>query len=274
MRKMAKLNVAIADDNERILTMLDEVLTADDDITVVGTARNGEQAYEMILDKKPDVVLLDLVMPGIDGLGVMDKVHAEKNADPMPSFIIISGIQNESVAENAMSAGATYYIMKPFDNFTLLNRVKQLGRRGYDMRPQLLTQSTALKEPAFIYGGQGKSLEQYVTSVIHEIGVPAHIKGYQYLRDAIIMCVNDMDLLNSITKALYPSIAKKYVTTPSRVERALRHAIEVAWSRGKMDTIYSLFGYMINSGKGKPTNSEFVALIADKIRLELNLFKS
>lgn len=142
-------------------------------------------------------------------------------------FIIISGIQNESVAENAMSAGATYYIMKPFDNFTLLNRVKQLGRRGYDMRPQLLTQSTALKEPAFIYGGQGKSLEQYVTSVIHEIGVPAHIKGYQYLRDAIIMCVNDMDLLNSITKALYPSIAKKYVTTPSRVERALRHAIEV-----------------------------------------------
>ena len=245
MRKMAKLNVAIADDNERILTMLDEVLTADDDITVVGTARNGEQAYEMILDKKPDVVLLDLVMPGIDGLGVMDKVHAEKN-----------------------------YIMKPFDNFTLLNRVQQLGRRGYDMRPQLLTQSTALKEPAFIYGGQGKSLEQYVTSVIHEIGVPAHIKGYQYLRDAIIMCVNDMDLLNSITKALYPSIAKKYVTTPSRVERALRHAIEVAWSRGKMDTIYSLFGYTINSGKGKPTNSEFVALIADKIRLELNLFKS
>ena len=251
MRKMAKLNVAIADDNERILTMLDEVLTADDDITVVGTARNGEQAYEMILDKKPDVVLLDLVMPGIDGLGVMDKVHAEKNAESMPSFIIISGIQNESVAENAMSAGATY-----------------------DMRPQLLTQSTALKEPAFIYGGQGKSLEQYVTSVIHEIGVPAHIKGYQYLRDAIIMCVNDMDLLNSITKALYPSIAKKYVTTPSRVERALRHAIEVAWSRGKMDTIYSLFGYTINSGKGKPTNSEFVALIADKIRLELNLFKS
>ena len=264
---MAKLNVAIADDNERILTMLDEVLTADDDITVVGTARNGEQAYEMILDKKPDVVLLDLVMPGIDGLGVMDKVHAEKNAESMPSFIIISGIQNESVAENAMSAGATYYII-------LLNRVKHLGRRGYDMRPQLLTQSTALKEPAFIYGGQGKSLEQYVTSVIHEIGVPAHIKGYQYLRDAIIMCVNDMDLLNSITKALYPSIAKKYITTPSRVERALRHAIEVAWSRGKMDTIYSLFGYTINSGKGKPTNSEFVALIADKIRLELNLFKS
>ena len=142
------------------------------------------------------------------------------------------------------------------------------------MRPTAVNTEYSTKRTAFIYGGQGKSLEQYVTSVIHEIGVPAHIKGYQYLRDAIIMCVNDMDLLNSITKALYPSIAKKYVTTPSRVERALRHAIEVAWSRGKMDTIYSLFGYTINSGKGKPTNSEFVALIADKIRLELNLFKS
>ena len=157
---MTKLNVAIADDNERILTMLDEVLTADEEINVVGTARNGEQAYEMIMDKNPDVVLLDLVMPGIDGLGVMDKVHTEGNPEHVPSFIIISGIQNESVAENAMSAGATYYIMKPFDNITLLNRVKQLGKRGYNMRPQMLAQNTTLKEPSFIYGGQGKNLEQ------------------------------------------------------------------------------------------------------------------
>ena len=271
---MTKLNVAIADDNERILTMLDEVLAADEQINVVGTARNGEQAYEMIKSKNPDVVLLDLVMPGIDGLGVMDKIHTEDNLEHMPSFIIISGIQNESVAENAMAAGATYYIMKPFDNVTLLNRVKQLGRKGYDFDSPLVTQNAQINEPAFFYARPGKSLEQYVTSVIHEIGVPAHIKGYQYLRDAIMMCVNDMDLLNSITKALYPAIAKKYTTTPSRVERALRHAIEVAWSRGKMDTIYALFGYTINSGKGKPTNSEFVALIADKIRLELNLLKN
>lgn len=275
MRKMTKLNVAIADDNERVLTMLDEVLTSDEEINVVGKARNGEQAYEMIMAKKPDVVLLDLVMPGIDGLGVMDKIHTEGNPEHAPSFIIISGIQNESVAENAMSAGATYYIMKPFDNITLLNRVKQLGRRGYNAKPQVISmQNMQLKESSFLYGGQGKSLEQYVTSVIHEIGVPAHIKGYQYLRDAIMMCVNDMELLNSITKVLYPEIAKKYATTPSRVERALRHAIEVAWSRGKMDTIYALFGYTINSGKGKPTNSEFIALIADKIRLELNLLKN
>ena len=261
---MAKLNVAIADDNERILTMLDEVLTADDDITVVGTARNGEQAYEMILDKKPDVVLLDLVMPGIDGLGVMDKVHAEKNAESMPSFIIISGIQNESVAENAMSAGATYYIMKPFDNDIVLSRIKNVRRpaagRGAEVRKvNAYEKAEETKE---------RNLEADVTDIIHEIGVPAHIKGYQYLRDAIVMSVNDMDMLNSITKILYPTIAKKYQTTSSRVERAIRHAIEVAWSRGKMDTIDELFGYTIHTGKGKPTNSEFIALIADKIRLE------
>ena len=271
---MEKLNVAIADDNERMLRLLGDIIESDDELNVVGVARDGEEAYHVIKAKEPDVVLLDIVMPKLDGLGVLDRVSQDTSIKKHPAFIMISAIGQEKITEDAFARGADYYIMKPFDNFTLLNRVKQLGRRGYDMRPQLLTQSTALKEPAFIYGGQGKSLEQYVTSVIHEIGVPAHIKGYQYLRDAIIMCVNDMDLLNSITKALYPSIAKKYVTTPSRVERALRHAIEVAWSRGKMDTIYSLFGYTINSGKGKPTNSEFVALIADKIRLELNLFKS
>ena len=264
---MEKLNVAIADDNERMLRLLGAIIESDEELNVVGTAKDGEEAYNVIKTKEPDVVLLDIVMPKLDGLGVLDRVNHDKTIKKHPTFIMISAIGQEKITEDAFELGADYYIMKPFDNFTLLNRVKQLGRRGYDMRPQLLTQSTALKEPAFIYGGQGKSLEQYVTSVIHEIGVPAHIKGYQYLRDAIIMCVNDMDLLNSITKALYPSIAKKYVTTPSRVERALRHAIEVAWSRGKMDTIYSLFGYTINSGKGKPTNSEFVALIADKIRL-------
>lgn len=264
---MTKLNVAIADDNEKVLTMLDELLTGDSEINVVGKARNGEQAYEMIRANNPDVVLLDLVMPGIDGLGVMEKVYAEKKTGKIPAFIIISAIHNESVAENAMMSGATYYMMKPFDNHTIIKRIKQLGRAHEGYRPAAPLQ---VAEPA----GQpapARNLEQYVTSVIHEIGVPAHIKGYQYLRDAIMLCINDMDLLNSITKVLYPEIAKKYETTPSRVERALRHAIEVAWSRGKMDTIYALFGYTINHGKGKPTNSEFIALIADKIRLELNL---
>lgn len=268
---MTKLNVAIADDNEKVLTMLDELLTNDGEINVVGKAQNGEQAYELIKSQNPDVVLLDLVMPGIDGLGVMDKVYTEKTDGKIPAFIVLSGIRSESVAENAMMSGAAYYMMKPFDNNTIINRVKQLGGRGCrrnDYQPAAPVR-TAETAPTI----SGKNLEQYVTSVIHEIGVPAHIKGYQYLRDAILLCVNDMELLNSITKILYPEIAKKYETTPSRVERALRHAIEVAWSRGKMDTIYALFGYTINHGKGKPTNSEFIALIADKIRLELDLIQ-
>ena len=265
---MTKLNVAIVDDNENVLNMLDELLTKDGDINVVGRAQNGEQAYELIQAQNPDVVLLDLVMPGIDGLGVMDKIYSEKKTGKIPAFIIVSAIHNESVAENAMMSGATYYIMKPFDNNTIIKRIKQLGRGTGEYRPSAAVQN--IRQAPSI---QGKNLEQYVTSVIHEIGVPAHIKGYQYLRDAIILCVNDMELLNSITKILYPEIAKKYETTPSRVERALRHAIEVAWSRGKMDTIYSLFGYTINHGKGKPTNSEFIALIADKIRLELDMIQ-
>lgn len=264
---MTKLNVAIVDDNESMLNMLDELLKKDEEISVVGKAKDGERAYQIIQSQNPDVVLLDLVMPGIDGLGVMDKVYAEKKTGKIPAFIIISAIHNESIAENAMRSGAMYYIMKPFDNNTILNRIKQLGRgqESYRAVPD------SIRPVPQASAAQGKNLEQYVTSVIHEIGVPAHIKGYQYLRDAIILCVNDMELLNSITKILYPEIAKKYETTPSRVERALRHAIEVAWSRGKMDTIYALFGYTINHGKGKPTNSEFIALIADKIRLELDM---
>ncbi len=156
-------------------------------------------------------------------------------------------------------------MLKPFDNQVLLNRIKNL-RRGSDRRIRENVHQNIVKEDTAAY--MTRNLESDVTNIIHEIGVPAHIKGYQYLRDAIILSVNDIEMLNSITKILYPTIAKKYQTTPSRVERAIRHAIEVAWSRGKMDTIDALFGYTVSTGKGKPTNSEFIALIADKIRLE------
>ena len=191
--------------------------------------------------------------------------------DETPAFIVVSAVGQERITEDAFSLGAEYYMLKPFDNQVLLNRIKNLRRRS-DRRIRENVRPSVVREEPGAYGT--RNLETDVTNIIHEIGVPAHIKGYQYLRDAIILAVNDIEMLNSITKVLYPTIAKKHQTTPSRVERAIRHAIEVAWSRGKMDTIYSLFGYTINSGKGKPTNSEFVALIADKIRLELNLFKS
>ena len=261
---MGKLNVAIADDNERMLRLLGDIIRTDDELEVVGTAKDGEEAWKMIKEKEPDVVLLDIVMPKLDGLGVLDKVNHDMSIKKHPSFIMISAIGNEKVTEDAFSYGANYYIMKPFDNKMLLSRIKHI-KQSRDTRVKELRKVNAYEDKSTYFE---RNLEADVTNIIHEIGVPAHIKGYQYLRDAIILSVNDMEMLNSITKILYPTIAKKHQTTPSRVERAIRHAIEVAWSRGKMDTIDELFGYTVSTGKGKPTNSEFIALIADKIRLE------
>ena len=219
----------------------------------------------MIKNTEPDVVLLDIVMPKLDGLGVIDKVNRDKSLKKHPNFIMISAIGQEKVTEDAFRLGADYYIMKPFDKDMIVRRIKMVKNYGNRKTGEVL-------KPGFHEEQQEKrNLEADVTNIIHEIGVPAHIKGYQYLREAIIMSVNDIEMLNSITKILYPTIAKKYQTTSSRVERAIRHAIEVAWSRGKMDTIDELFGYTIHNGKGKPTNSEFIALIADKIRLEYHM---
>lgn len=261
---MDKLDVVIVEDNERILQMLDDILSSDEEISVVGKAKNGEEGINLITKVEPDVVLLDIIMPKFDGLAVMDRINKDTNLKKKPAFIVMSAIGRESITDDAFELGACYYIMKPFDNEMVLNRVKHLKRnlkkRSIDTRKINAYENKA----EYIE----RNLEGDVTNIIHEIGVPAHIKGYQFLRDAIIMSINDNEMLNSITKILYPEIAKKNNTTASRVERAIRHAIEVAWSRGKMDTIDELFGYTINNGKGKPTNSEFIALIADKIRLE------
>ena len=264
---MGKINVAIVDDNERMVNLLEDILKEDTDIEVVGRSENGLDALDMIKEKKPDVVLLDLIMPKLDGLGVMEKVRRDNEFKKTPSFIVITAIGQEGVTESAFELGANYYIMKPFDNNVVLSRIKQLKGNGHSKFIENQKVSTYENKQDYMK----RNLESDVTNIIHEIGVPAHIKGYQYLRDAIMMSVNDNEMLNSITKLLYPSIAKRHSTTPSRVERAIRHAIEVAWSRGKMDTIDELFGYTVNNGKGKPTNSEFIALIADKIRLEYKL---
>lgn len=263
---MEKMNVAIADDNERMLQLLGDIIRSDEDLQIVGTAKDGEEACRMIKEKEPDVVLLDIVMPKLDGLGVMDKINNDTTLKKHPSFIMISAIGNEKITEDAFDLGADYYIMKPFDNEMVINRIKHVKRKGDSSSKHSEIRKVNAYEKQEEYST--RNLEGDVTNIIHEIGVPAHIKGYQYLREAIMMSVEDMEMLNSITKVLYPTIAKKYQTTPSRVERAIRHAIEVAWSRGKMDTIDDLFGYTISNGKGKPTNSEFIALIADKIRLD------
>lgn len=261
---MGKLNVAIADDNELMLKMLGDIISSDENLQVIGTAKDGEEAYHMIKEKEPDVVLLDIVMPKLDGLGVLDRIRTDATVKKQPSVLMISAIGNERVTDDAFSRGADYYIMKPFDSQSILERIKQVRASREPVREAHWVSSFERTETS-----AAQTLEEDVTEIIHEVGVPAHIKGYQYLREAIIMSVDNMDMLNSITKILYPGIAKKFDTTPSRVERAIRHAIEVAWSRGKMDTLDELFGYTISNGKGKPTNSEFIALITDKIRLQM-----
>lgn len=259
---MGEINVAIADDNERILDLLGEIISNDQDLRLVGKANNGEDMYQLIKEKQPDVVLLDLIMPKMDGLSVMEMVSSDKELKKHPDFIVVTAVGQERITEDAFKKGASYYIMKPFNNEVILNRIKHANKVvKHELKSQTasgIAQDTAPEV----------NLENRVTDMIHEIGIPAHIKGYHYLRDAIMMAVEDMDVLNAITKVLYPTVAKKHQTTASRVERAIRHAIEVAWSRGKLDTLDELFGYTVSNGKGKPTNSEFIALIADTIRLE------
>lgn len=274
-----KMKILIADDNKDFSDILMEFINRQEDMEVVDVASNGEQACELIKEVKPDIVILDVIMPYLDGIGVLERVNTMV-LEKRPLFVMLSAVGQDKITERALALGAEYYIVKPFDMETLANRIRQLKSMALANNnsnnvvvsapanplsgsKQLLPKSKGMATP--------HNLEAEVTSVIHEIGVPAHIKGYQYLRDAIIMVINDMDILNSITKQLYPSIAKQYNTTPSRVERAIRHAIEVAWSRGKMDTIDKLFGYTVNNGKGKPTNSEFIALIADRLRLEMQV---
>ena len=255
--KKDNINVLIVDDNKDFCDILKNYLDKQEDINVVDVAFDGLQAYDKILELKPDVVLLDEVMPHLDGIGVLEKLQNVKNLNTM--CIMLTAVTQEKVTQRAFGLGAKHYIAKPFDMELLVARIKQVK----EVSPY------AKKDSKDIINCNSLDLETRVTNILHEIGVPAHIRGYHYMREAIIMAIGDIDVLNYITKELYPSIAKKCNTTPSRVERAIRHAIEVAWSRGRIDAIDSLFGYTINNDKGKPTNSEFIALIADRLRLEL-----
>lgn len=256
---MNNLKIAIADDNQKILDLLDRMIGMEKDMNLVGKAKNGEEMCQIIKDKQPDVVLLDLIMPKMDGLTVMDRINHDKTVSKRPYFIVITAVGQERITEDAFNKGANYYVMKPFQNEMLLEQIRSAGKTPHN---------SEVRTPDSASENKRESLETRVTNMLHEIGIPAHIKGYHYLRDAIMMAVEDMDVLNAITKILYPTVAKKYQTTSSRVERAIRHAIEVAWSRGKLDTLDELFGYTVSTGKGKPTNSEFIALIADTIQLE------
>ncbi len=263
---MSELNVAIAEDNPQMLNLLNNMLEEEDGFRVVGKADNGEDAYQMILKTEPDLVLLDVIMPKMDGISVMEKVRKEKKGNCQPSFIMVTAAGSEQVTSESFRLGAAYFIMKPFDRELVLDKI----RKVCEDKNHRAGSPAAGKIAAYMDKNEyiRQNLERDVTVMLHEIGIPAHIKGYQYLRDAIAISVSEEDMLVSVTKVLYPTIAKRHDTTSSRVERAIRHAIEVAWTRGRLDTINDIFGYTINNGKGKPTNSEFIALIADKIRLD------
>ncbi len=266
-----KISVLIADDNKDFCDIISEFLQKQEDIQVVGVANDGLQTLDMILQLKPDVVILDIIMPHLDGLGVLEKLNQEK-LDVYPKIIILSAVGQDKITQRAILMGADYYIVKPFDLELLMKRVREITL-DLDHEFQQRTTSMITENPEITYQpintvNKSSSLESDITNIIHEVGVPAHIKGYQYLREAILMVVKDVDLLSGITKELYPGIAKKFNTTPSRVERAIRHAIEVAWSRGRIETINKLFGYTIHDEKGKPTNGEFIAMVADKLRMQ------
>ena len=263
---MAELNVAIADDNPQTLGLLQDIVEGEEGFHVVGKADNGEDAYAMIVKTNPDIVLLDVIMPRLDGISVMEKVKKNHSVGKMPYFIMITAAGSENVTADAFRMGASYYIMKPFNREIIVDKIHRVGKAPVGL-PEA-AEANRIRPYVDKTEYMKQNLENDVTHILHEIGIPAHIKGYQYLRDAIIISVEDHEMLTSVTKILYPTIAKRHQTTPSRVERAIRHAIEVAWSRGKMDTINELFGYTVSNGKGKPTNSEFIALIADKIRLD------
>lgn len=238
-------SVLLADASEDFRNLLREAIEKTSEFTIVGSTGDGKEALRLAEGLHPDIILMDVVLPGLDGFSVMRRLPKAGG----PQVIVISAFCSDRTVAEAMSLGAFYFLTKPCEESALLERM-----RASISKPERATYPAELKAE--------------VTEIIHEIGVPAHIKGYQYLREAIMIAVDDMDVINAVTKVLYPEVAKRFSTTPSRVERAIRHAIEVAWDRGDLETLQKFFGYTVSNTKGKPTNSEFIAMIADRLVLE------
>lgn len=258
---MGNIKVLIADDNREFVGLLQDYMLEQPDIEITNVAYNGNEVLEQLETDVPDVMILDIIMPHLDGLGVLEKVK-NLNLPTQPKIIMLTAFGQENITQRAVELGASYYILKPFDMDVLIDRIRQV------VSNQVVSPPKQYQNASIQAKTTTKNLDANITNVIHEIGVPAHIKGYQYLREAITMVYNDVEILGSITKVLYPRIAERFSTTPSRVERAIRHAIEVAWSRGNVEAIKNLFGYTVNISKAKPTNSEFIAMVADRLRIE------
>lgn len=259
-----KIKVMIVDDNKEFLKLLTMFVDSQKDMEVVGTLNDGLNVVTKVKELKPDILLLDIIMPEKDGLAVLEELE-EVTIEKKPYVVVMSAIGQERITHKAISLGAMYYVVKPFDLETLVDRLRDVAYKEsskvYEVKGTKYISTKQAKQKT-------EPVEVKVTNLIHDLGVPAHIKGYQYLREAIIASVENEEMINAVTKTLYPLLSKKFNTTPSRVERAIRHAIEVAWNRGEIAVHDKIFGYTVNSNKGKPTNSEFIALLADKIRLE------
>ena len=242
--------IVLADNAEEFRQMLADMLQEEDDLVVCAQTGSGEELLDLVATHKPDVVIMDLMLAGMDGLEVLEEL-----GDNRPRVLVLSSFNNPSLAGQVAQKGGDYCMLKPCRAQSVIGRTRELagGKTGNQIQEET----------------SSRDLERQVTAIIHEIGVPAHIKGYQYLREAIGLAVEDMDIINAVTKVLYPAVAKKFNTTSSRVERAIRHAIEVAWDRGDLETLQKFFGYTVSNAKGKPTNSEFIAMISDRIRLKI-----
>ena len=259
------MKVVIVDDNPEVRNTLTEYLSAQSDLEVIGAADNGETGYRMICEKKPDVAILDIVMPKLDGLSLLERLQG--TPDLKTSYVMYSAIGNDKVTQRAFSLGAQYFIMKPCGDLSVI--AERLRQVNTFLNVSHLPSSAIPAAKGAYTAVNENNLESVITDIIHDIGVPAHIKGYNYLREAIGLCIRDDEFINSITKLLYPTVAKNFSTTSSRVERAIRHAIEVAWSRGREEVLTDIFGYTIDTNKGKPTNGEFIAMISDSIKLKM-----
>jgi two-component system response regulator (stage 0 sporulation protein A) len=256
MQAKTKLVLADAGDDYRML--MRTLMEDEGDLVVLGATADGAEAFELVRATRPDVLLTDVVLSGLDGLSLMKKLSELPESD-RPAVIVVSGFSSDHTLAEASALGAAYFMQKPCDVPSLFSRIRLVASR---------TRSGSDPQPLRAAAPVDVSLDAHVTDVIHEIGVPAHIKGYQYVREAIVLSVRDPDIINSVTKVLYPAVARKFSTTPSRVERAIRHAIEVAWDRGDLETLQRFFGYTVSNIKGKPTNSEFIAMIADRLCLQ------
>ncbi|HEX6989070.1 MAG TPA: sporulation transcription factor Spo0A [Bacillota bacterium] len=253
MTNPPRIRVMLADDNRDFCQLMAEYLEELPDMEVVGVAHDGRSALEMLARREVDVLLLDIIMPYLDGIGVLEELA--QRPEPVPKVIMLTAFGQENITRRAAALGANYYVLKPFGLDVLAERVRQVARN-----------ERAAERPV---PERERNIEAQVTAMLHEIGIPAHIKGYQYLRESILMVVRDLDLLGAVTKELYPSVARKFDTTASRVERAVRHAIEVAWNRANVEVITRVFGHTISAQRGKPTNSEFIAMVADRVHMSL-----